>query len=213
MPKNTDIFEPGYSYHIYNRAIGSEKLFFEERNYYYFLEKFEKHLSSHLKVFAFCLMRNHFHFLAQVKDDTSPAKVSEAFRRFGISYSQAINKQEGRMGSLFMKPIKRIRVTDDDYFRTLLVYIHTNPLSHGVSRDFEKYEWSSYRIYLDSLKEGGSDAITQSDGTACAYKFGLSLLTDPQEIIQTYFDDLENFQFVHRKKRSFDDILDLLLED
>lgn len=211
MPKNTDIFEPGYSYHIYNRAIGSEKLFFEERNYYYFLEKFEKHLSSHLKVFAFCLMRNHFHFLAQVKDDTSPAKVSEAFRRFGISYSQAINKQEGRMGSLFMKPIKRIRVTDDDYFRTLLVYIHTNPLSHGVSRDFEKYFWSSYRIYLDLLKVA-SNAITRSDGIA-EHPFGLNLLSHRQEIIQTYFDDLENFQFVHRKKRSFDDILDLLLED
>ena len=205
MPNNTDTFEPGYSYHIYNRAIGNEKLFFEERNYYYFLSKFESHLSTHLNVFAFCLMRNHFHFLAQVKDDSSPAKVSEAFRRFGISYSQSINKQEGRMGSLFMKPIKRIRVTDDDYFRTLLVYIHTNPLNHGVSRDFEKYFWSSYQAF--SL----SDSITRSDGIA--EPFGLNLLSDSQEIIQTYFEDLENFKFVHRKKRNFDDISGLLLEE
>jgi len=213
MLKNTDTFDPGFSYHIYNRAVGNEKLFFKERNYHYFLSKFESHLSDHLKIYAFCLMRNHFHFLTQVKGNTSSAEVSEAFRRFGISYSQAINNQEGRMGSLFMRPIKRIRVTNDDYFRTLIVYIHTNSLGHGVSKDFENYDWSSYRAYLDCLKEG-SDAITQSDGIAQVDKkpFGLNLLSDPQEIIQTYFEDLENFRFVHRKKRNFDDISDLLLE-
>lgn len=212
MPKNTDILEPGFSYHIYNRAIGSEKLFFEKKNYHYFLSKFELYLSAHLKIFAFCLMRNHFHFLAQVKDDSSPVKISEAFRRFGISYAQSINKQEGRMGSLFMKPIKRIRVSDDDYFRTLLVYIHTNPMLHGVRRDFENYYWSSYQAYLEVGL--ANDAIAQSGGIIAGQDqaFGLKILSEKERVIQTYFDDIENFKLLHRKKRDFRGLSGFLLE-
>ena len=40
-------------------------------------------------------------------DSISTSKIiSEQFRRFFISYSQAINKQENRVGSLFQKIFK-----------------------------------------------------------------------------------------------------------
>ena len=41
--------------------------------------------------------------------------ISEQFRRFFISYSQAINKQQNRVGSLFQKNFKRIRIENKKY--------------------------------------------------------------------------------------------------
>lgn len=34
--KNTQELLPGYFYHIFNRAIGKEKIFFKEENYFFF---------------------------------------------------------------------------------------------------------------------------------------------------------------------------------
>lgn len=197
MAKNQDIFEPGYTFHVYNRAVGFEKLFYEERNYYHFLFLFNRYFSNHLNVYAFVLMGNHYHFLAQVKEITTAEKVSEAFRRFGISYSQAINKQEGRMGSLFMKPVKRIRVTSDNYFRNLVVYIHRNPFYHGISKDFRNYKWSSYLYFIG---QGNLKDIE-------------SIVTNTKWVLKNYFEDEENFIFSHQKVKNFRGIQDLLIEE
>ncbi len=63
-------FVTGYFYHIYNRAnTDTDKLFYQERNYTYFLEKFDQYLSDYLEVWAYCIMPNHFHFLVKVKKD------------------------------------------------------------------------------------------------------------------------------------------------
>jgi len=54
-------------------------------------------------------------------------RVSEQFRRFFVSYSQAINKQEGRTGSLFQKNFKRIPVYSPDHLIYLIYYIMRIP--------------------------------------------------------------------------------------
>ena len=36
-----EILEPGCLYHIYNHAVGTEKLFLSEDNYNYFLRRYE----------------------------------------------------------------------------------------------------------------------------------------------------------------------------
>jgi len=58
--------EEGGIYHIYNRAVGKDDLFSNEGNYAYFLKQWKKYL-PYLDVFCYCLIPNHFHFLAKVK--------------------------------------------------------------------------------------------------------------------------------------------------
>ena len=69
MPsKNTtQKLQPGSYYHIYNRVNNSEKIFYQERNYRYFLRKFDYYLTNYLDLFAFVLMPNHFHFLVRTR--------------------------------------------------------------------------------------------------------------------------------------------------
>ncbi|OYT15058.1 MAG: hypothetical protein B7C24_15040 [Bacteroidetes bacterium 4572_77] len=206
MKKYIDVFQSGSTFHVYNRVVGNEKLFFKEKNYTYFLEKLNDKASAYIDIMAYCLLRNHYHLLIKVKDTAKPKEVSEAFRKFGISYSQAINKQEGRKGSLFMKPVKRKRIDSKEYFITVLVYIHTNPYLHGIENNYQTYKWSSFRFYRD--------AIAPSDGISDKPSDSIPVtLFKTKEIIQNYFDDKENFIFVHEQKRGFGGISDLIIED
>jgi putative transposase len=83
-----------------------------------------------------------------LKKKSNPASL--AFQRFFTAYSQAINVQERRTGSLFQKPFKRLEVSSTRQLTNLVHYIHTNPQHHKIIDDFRQYPWSSYeRIMRD----------------------------------------------------------------
>lgn len=53
----------GEFYHLFNRAnTQTDKLFHRERNYHYFLEKWNCYLGGFFEVWSYCLIPNHFHF-------------------------------------------------------------------------------------------------------------------------------------------------------
>jgi putative transposase len=62
-------------YHIYNRGVNGENIFVEERNYDLFLKLYEKHLSPVTDLFAYCLLRNHFHVSVRVKSEEEVIKT------------------------------------------------------------------------------------------------------------------------------------------
>jgi REP element-mobilizing transposase RayT len=151
-------------YHIFNRGNNKENLFREERNYPYFLNLFGKHVSPVADVFAYCLLKNHFHFLLRVKPEhewPAPAAkhkpchpVREARRRLSNcfnAYAKAINKTYSRTGSLFQEHFQRREIDSDDYALNTLVYIHRNPAKHGFVADFRDWPWSSYALVTDPL--------------------------------------------------------------
>ncbi len=73
---------PGNTYHIYNRGINKEKLFFQEKNYAFFLKQYHKYCSSYLDTFAYCLLPNHFHIAVRPKNEKGIlATVQETYQR------------------------------------------------------------------------------------------------------------------------------------
>ena len=105
--------------------------------------------------------------------------VSEKMRRFLMSYSKAINKQENRIGSLFQKPFRRKRVEDENYFTSLIWYIHNNPVHHHLCNNLTTYKWSSYQSHI-------SDKPTQ---------------LNRKEVI-SWFGDVEAFISFHQQSSS-----------
>lgn len=124
-------------------------------------------------------MPNHFHLLIEVKSHTEIAEllkqrseadpetfpkfrtlekfqsapehfISKQFSNFLSSYTQAFNKQEKRMGSLFMKNFKRKPITDELYLKKLVHYIHHNPVAGGLCRKPEDWRHSSYRSIISA---------------------------------------------------------------
>lgn len=165
MKKNTEPLFPERLYHIYNRGINGENLFREERNYAYFLDKYVKFLLPVADLYAYCLLKNHFHFLVQIKTEdeirnyfkekginvnafADDQLISRAFNSFFKSYSVSINKAYKRTGRLFEEPFLRIEVKHNAQVTNLIRYIHRNPLKHGFVEDFRDYPFSSYPIHL-----------------------------------------------------------------
>ncbi len=71
---------PGNFYHVFNRGNNKENLFSNEGNYFFFLQKLQKYVLPYLKIFAYCLLPNHFHLLVQVREEenfTKPERFSK----------------------------------------------------------------------------------------------------------------------------------------
>ena len=146
-PKRIDYHPEFYKdkyYHVYNRSVGKDKLFFNDENYKYFLKRYSYYLNDKLLTYAFCLLPNHFHLLVKPKVDNSEILI-ESFRKFFISYSMQINKQQKRKGNLFQSNFKRKIIDDEGYLLQLVYYIHTNPIHHKITKDFLNYKYSSYK--------------------------------------------------------------------
>ena len=135
---------PGQYYHLYNRGNNRGEIFFDPKNYHFFLQRIHKYLSQDLLLIAYALMPNHYHLLIQALTDD----VALAMQRFGISYTKAINTHYNRVGSLFQGKFKRKLVDTDTYLLHLSRYIHLNPVEVGLVNHPADWEYSSYRDYI-----------------------------------------------------------------
>ncbi|HCS21321.1 MAG TPA: transposase [Bacteroidetes bacterium] len=154
---------PNTYYHIFNHANGFENLFREESNYSFFMRYFYKHLNPIAETYAYCLMPNHFHMLVRIRTEEEllkqfprfesieklieSHKLSKYFANFFSSYTQSFNKRYKRRGSMFVKTFKRKEINTQHYLRSIILYIHLNPVHHGFTRDASKWRWSSMTTF------------------------------------------------------------------
>jgi putative transposase len=151
MPHINPPLIQGEFYHFFNRANSqNDKLFYQQRNYRYFLKLWTEYMEPHFEVWSYCLIPNHFHFLIRVREQEAANRAMEAWRRLAISYTQAINKQEGRRGSLFQEHPKYLSVNSDRHLMNLIRYIHHNPVHHGLSHELNTWLYSSYLAFFNS---------------------------------------------------------------
>jgi putative transposase len=73
---------------------------------------------------------------------------SHQFSHLFNAYAQAYNKRNKRTGSLFEHPFHRKEITDQEYLKTMVVYIHNNPVHHKFTNYAMEYPWSSYRTSI-----------------------------------------------------------------
>ena len=57
-----------------------------------------------------------------------------------------------RRGSLFLDNIQRIKVEDDDYFTTMIRYIHFNPVIHGFTANLFQWKFSSIHAFYSEKR-------------------------------------------------------------
>jgi REP element-mobilizing transposase RayT len=142
-------------YHIYNRGTNRENIFLEERNYRHFLQLYARYIEPVAETYAYCLLRNHFHLLARMKEIADPKGLqrplgSIAFSNLFNAYAKAVNKAYGRVGSLFQHPFGRVPVLTQPYLVQVVRYIHFNPQKHGLVSDFREWPYSSYHAHLST---------------------------------------------------------------
>ncbi len=122
------------------------------------------------ETYAWVLMKNHFHLLVKIKDEVEIFNLSglesttkplhQYFSNFFNAYTKALNKMYGRHGSLFERPFKRKLVEDIEHLKTVVIYIHNNPVHHGFTKLAVEYPWSSYK---DSTSSANPSRIVRNE--------------------------------------------------
>ena len=184
-----DDFITGEFYHLFNRANSqTDQLFYQPCNYHYFLRQWTHYLNDIFEVWAYCLIPNHYHFLVKVKP-TSHQLAIEASRKFTISYTQAINKQQSRRGSLFQEHPKRIHIESESHLLGLIHYIHHNPVHHNLTLKIEEWRFSSYAAIL-----------SQADSKV------------EREQVLDLFGSMEQFSAFHQQMSDYRSLSDWIVE-
>jgi len=164
-------FLPNKYYHFFNRAIGNEKIFVTEGNYYFFLDKLKLYITPIADIYCYCLLPNHYHFLIKIKNEVEidgyklllkesnrlqndfhniEDFIMQQFSNFHNSYTKALNKLFTRKGRLFLESFQRKEIVEESYFTKIIHYIHTNPIHHGFVKDFKDWRFSSYNSLLSN---------------------------------------------------------------
>ncbi len=182
--------EKAYIYHIYNQGNNRQKIFFGQENYLFFLNKIKIYILPYADILAWCLMPNHFHLMVLV-NETEVAVSNEAFAQseglvkqtakrrtinnsIGLmlrSYTNAINKQQKRSGSLFRRRTKaecincpngvtpsfvtennitkiNIQNPEEQYPQVCFDYIHKNPVKAKLVKNVSDWQFSSAKDYM-----------------------------------------------------------------
>jgi len=191
--------EKGKYYHIYNRGINGENIFRNEENYFFFLEKWAQYVSPVADTYAYCLLKNHFHFLIRIKEEDvyiykdnkeKLAIPSQQFSNLFNSYAQSFNKVYERTGSLFESPFRRKEVDNPIYFYQLITYIHLNPQRHKFVEDYKVYPYSSY------------GALLSTKNTKLR-----------REEVMSWFGDIDNFKKFHATFKDHIGMKELAIEE
>ncbi|MBC6490964.1 transposase [Flavihumibacter stibioxidans] len=149
----------GELYHIYNRGNQKQKIFFEEANYDYFLEKVEKFLMPVADILAWCLMPNHYHFMIHannisaeiIRNRSLPiCRLADSMKIIQSGYAKGFNARYDRTGNLFQQKFKSklLDTWEGDYDINLFHYLHWNPVEAGMVSNPALWPYSSYNQYL-----------------------------------------------------------------
>lgn len=149
MPRTARLKSESGIYHIILRGINRQSIFEDDED----KEKFIQVMGQYKKkcgyeIYAYCLMGNHVHILLKEKQEA----LSQIMKRISSSYVYWYNWKYERCGHLFQERFKSEPVEDDNYFLTVLRYIHQNPLKAGLVKSLEEYKWSSYHEYTKECR-------------------------------------------------------------
>jgi putative transposase len=150
-------------YHVYNRGNNKQQIFFNESNYLFFVKKIREQLMPCSDIISYCLMPNHFHLIIQANEKSITERKSfggkpmqEFPYRVGIllsSYSQAINRQQDTIGSLFQQKTKakilseQVEGRQKNYLENCFFYTHNNPCEAGIVENLIDWPYSSFLDY------------------------------------------------------------------
>ncbi|MBN1899873.1 transposase [Candidatus Sumerlaeota bacterium] len=178
-------------YHVLSRTNSGDIVFKDSRDWSKFLSYLEKYTDLFsFRLHAFCLMPTHFHLILE---STKTPSLSEFIRRLLTAYTVYFNRRHDRHGHLFQGRFKSYLVDRANYLLALSRYVHLNPKENRKNVDFEKYQGSSLRYYIN----GGEpvylytkEVLSYFEGDRAAYlKFireGLNQETKPPIVKRAY---------------------------
>ena len=146
-------------YHVIARGNARERIFLTRRDRLFFLSNL-LHVAERRdwRIWAWCLMDNHYHVLVQTLSPT----LSSGMREVNGVYAQAFNRWNDRVGHVLQGRFKSILVEDESYLLELSRYIVLNPVRAGTVTSAGEWPWSSYRAIMGMARAPRRLAVAET---------------------------------------------------
>ena len=150
MPQVARLTVSHYPHHVIQRGNRNQRVFFSDRDRQQYLNILKiQSQESKIKIWAWCLMDNHVHFVVVPESEGALARCfGETHKR----YTRYINAREGWKGFLWQGRFKSY-LMDNDYLHAAVRYVERNPLEAGIVKRPEEYPWSSARARILGAKD------------------------------------------------------------
>jgi putative transposase len=145
----------GFVYHVLNRAVARLPLFEKPADYAAFLRVLTEALAQYpMRILAFVLMPNHWHFLLWPERDND---LSNFCRWLTHTHSMRwhAHYHTSGTGHIYQGRFKSFAVASDDHLYTVARYIERNPLRGNLVQWAEHWRWSSLWRRINGDQEPG----------------------------------------------------------
>ena len=157
MPRMSRQLAGGQVYHVINRGNDKQVVFRKRLDYEAFLDLMVMAKERcPLGLFAYCLMPNHFHFVASPDDDVS---LSSWMQWLMTTHVRRYNRHYERSGHVWQGRFKSFPVQDDDHLLILMKYVEGNPVRSGLVSTARDWEWSSHGENTRALSRHLTDEV------------------------------------------------------
>ena len=156
MPRIARAVAVGHPHHITQRGNYRQVVFEEDADYSIYLDWLQIYSNKYsLKIWAYCLMNNHVHFVAVPQETDSMART---FNTLHMRYAQHFNERQGGKGHLWQGRFFSCAL-DEKHLYAAVRYGENNPVNARVVRKAENYKWSSAPGHVKAKP----DAIVDKD--------------------------------------------------
>ncbi len=145
MPRISRAVAVGYPHHIAQRGNYQQHVFEDEEDYIQYLQWLKEYSQKYsLKIWAYCLMNNHVHFVCMPMKDDSLART---FNTLHMRYSQYFNKKKKVTGHLWQGRFYSSSL-DERHLYAAIRYVENNPVRAKIVEKPHEYKWSSARAHV-----------------------------------------------------------------
>jgi len=150
MPRNGRCVAPGIAYHVTQRGVNRQPVFYTEADRQHYLRLVaENRQEAEVRVLAYSLMTNHAHFVAIAGQEDSLAVL---FRRVHGRYAQYLNVRRHRTGHLWQNRYYSCPVSDGRLW-VAIRYVEENAVRALLVNSAEEYKWSSAWVHAGGARE------------------------------------------------------------
>jgi putative transposase len=144
MPRIARGHVVGYAYHVLNRGNGGATVFHKDGDFTAFLDLlFAAKRKFSMKVFAVCLMSNHFHLVVQ---PATEATLSPFMQWWMTSHVRRYHRHYRSHGHVWQGRFKSFLIQQDSHLLMVTRYVLRNPVRAGLVEHAIDWPWSSLRI-------------------------------------------------------------------
>lgn len=182
MARPTRFFIDNYCYHFISRGNNKKEIFLCDEDHFRCLNIIRKAKTKYkVRLYAYCLMPNHFHLLIQAGDSRT---ISKFMHWIKLGYTIYFNAKYYKIGHLWQGRFKSSPVMTGQYLVNVATYIENNPVRADMVKDPAEYEWSSYKERCFFVKKNMLDPIKLDlaytpEGATSKHKNGV---TSPHEL-------------------------------